>query len=543
MKLGFPSPEFDDAVAAVCHGSATEAEMQALNELLRSDSRARDEYLMQVELHARLASNPEFFACAAVGNTAFPEPEIQPNLEHKDAIPNNLTTLPSRRIVAKALALAACIGLLAAGIWKLWFWQSGDKAGITSTAVAMLSRVVDVQWSPGGKLFREGSALEPGWLQLESGLAQVIFYSGARVVIEGPAKFRLVTQNEADCPTGRLLVEVPPPAQGFRLKTENIEVVDMGTRFGIHATHSRTEVHVFNGKVEVGSKTIPKQILHEGEAAVVAGNTPPQRMAAMAAAFSSLFDFQERSLAYEALRYEQWQVANAILNQDPSLLVHLEFQELNDGNWTLRNSAEHNRSVEDATIVGCQRAEGRWREKQALEFHTVNDRVRLMIPGEFDALTISVWVCVKGLDRKLNSLVMCDGFEPCTIHWLIRNDGILGLTVFGTNAGNLQIAATPPVLTLDRLGTWLHLVVVLDGRSRQVIHYVNGTPVGRETLKIGPPYRLGSAELGNWNAKSGPNPAPNLIRNLSGAMDEFELFNRALTDAEVHELYVKGRPN
>jgi len=114
MKLGFPSPEFDDAVAAVCHGSATEAEMQALNELLRSDSRARDEYLMQVELHARLASNPEFFACAAVGNTAFPEPEIQPNLEHKDAIPNNLTTLPSRRIVAKALALAACIGLLAA---------------------------------------------------------------------------------------------------------------------------------------------------------------------------------------------------------------------------------------------------------------------------------------------------------------------------------------------------------------------------------------------------------------------------------------------
>ena len=58
MTLTFPSPEFSDAVAAVCHGSATEAEMRALNELLRSDPSARDEYLFQVELHSRLASDP-----------------------------------------------------------------------------------------------------------------------------------------------------------------------------------------------------------------------------------------------------------------------------------------------------------------------------------------------------------------------------------------------------------------------------------------------------------------------------------------------------
>jgi hypothetical protein len=38
MRLSFPSLGFDDAVAGVCHGSATEAEMHALNELLRSDS-------------------------------------------------------------------------------------------------------------------------------------------------------------------------------------------------------------------------------------------------------------------------------------------------------------------------------------------------------------------------------------------------------------------------------------------------------------------------------------------------------------------------
>jgi hypothetical protein len=48
--------------------------------------------------------------------------------------------------------------------------------------------------------------------------------------------------------------------------------------------------------------------------------------------------------------------------------------------------------------------------------------------------------------------------------------------------------------------------------------------------------------LGNWNARSGPNPAPSLIRNLSGSLDEFELFSRALSGAEVHKLYSEGKP-
>jgi hypothetical protein len=72
---------------------------------------------------------------------------------------------------------------------------------------------------------------------------------------------------------------------------------------------------------------------------------------------------------------------------------------------------------------------------------------------------------------------------------------------------------------------------------------VNGSPVSHHALKLGPPFRLGAAELGNWNAKSGPNPAPALIRNLSGALDEFELFSRALSDAEVRDLYAKGKPD
>jgi hypothetical protein len=266
-------------------------------------------------------------------------------------------------------------------------------------------------------------------------------------------------------------------------------------------------------------------------------------MAASATAFTSMFEFQKRLLASAAIRYDQWRLTNMRLNQNSSLVVHLDFEDLSDSDWTLRNAAESSRSVEDATIVGCQRAEGRWREKQALEFQSVNDRVRLAVPGEFDSLTLAVWVRVTALDRQLNSLFMCDRFEPGTIHWLIRNDGVLGLTVFGAGLGNFQILASPPVLTPDKFGMWLHLAVVLDGKGRQLVHYVNGAPVSRQALTLGPPFRLGPAELGNWNAQSGGDAAPFLIRHFSGSLDEFALFSCALTAAQVRELYTTGRPD
>jgi hypothetical protein len=421
-------------------------------------------------------------------------------------------------------------------------WPS-SRNGATSTAVAMLTRVVDACWSYAARPPRVGSALKPGCLRLESGLAQVVFYRGARVVLEGPASLQLVSPNEAVLTAGRLLAEVPEPARGFRLRTDQVMVVDFGTAFGIEATPRRTEVHVFKGEVELRPGGQAKRSLGEREAAVVEGETAPRLMPARAAAFASMFEFQQRSLASEAFRYERWQFASAQLNQDPSLVVHLDFENLSGTEWTLRNAAEQNRAVPNATVVGCVRGEGRWREKQALEFQTVNDRVRLAVPGSFEALTLSAWVCIKGLDRQFNSLFMSDGFEPGTIHWLIRSDRVLGLTVIGPTAGKFQILASPPVSGLEESGMWLHLAVVLNGRNGQVIHYVNGDAVSRHALRIDPPFRIGAAELGNWNAQNGPNPTPFLIRNLSGSFDEFALFGRALSDAEVRALHAQGKPD
>ncbi len=531
MNLSFPSPEFDDLVAGVCHGSATEDEMRALNVLLRRDPTARDEYLRRVELHNKLASEPALFPEEAELGAGTTRPRAE-----------NTGTSRPRPNVLRFLSLAACLALLIGGLGLLWLKRPTSRSGATSSAVAMLARAVDPHWSGKTAPPRVGCALEPGTLRLQSGLAQVVFYSGARVVIEGPTELELVSPEEAICRAGRLLAEVPGPARGFRVKTAQLDLVDLGTAFGIQTGHSETKVDVFKGEVSFSGGTAAKETLKEGRAALVKESGPPQLMAASRESFAEMFALQTRSLAAASVRYDQWRVFSARLNQDASLLVHLDFENLTDSDWTLRNAAEKNGAVPEGTIVGCQHGAGRWREKQALEFQSVNDRVRIAVPGSFESLTLSVWLCVKGLDRKFNSLFMCDGFDSGTIHWLLRQDGVLGLTVFGDGPGKFQILASPPVLTPEQLGTWVHLAVVLNGRTMEAIHYVDGVSVAHGTLKIAPPFQVGSAELGNWNPGSGSNSTPALIRNLSGCLDEFELFNRALTDAEIRELYTQGEP-
>jgi len=542
MNIAFPSREFDEAVAAVCHNAASDEQAQALNTLLRSDGNARDEYIRRLEVHSRLASTPDLFAGAVTDDTLAAHAGL--DAVSRSAVPARQSSRPARhRNKVWAMAFAAGIALVAAGWWGLSSLNQDLRKGTTSTAVAMLNRVVDAEWMPGTGVPRLGAPLEPGTLRLNSGLAQIVFYSGARVAIQGPAELEIISESEAACRRGRLTAEVPPQARGFRIATPQLSLKDLGTSFGLAVTDRRTELHVFTGAVEMRPTAGGSgQDLSEGQGAMVEYARPIQFIEAGRAGFASLFDLQAKSLAAEARRYDQWRAASERLDDDRSLLVHLDFEAGASADWRLRNLGRKSGSVPDATIVGCQSINGRWPEKRALEFQSVNDRVRLSVPGEFESLTLAAWVRVQGLDRKINSLFMSDGFLPGTLHWLIRNDGVLGLTVIGADPRDHQIVASPPVLTLDQFGLWLHLAVVLDGDAKHVTHYVNGLRVSERELRIAPPFRIGAAELGNWNAKGFPDNDPFLIRNFSGAMDEFLLFGRALNAAEIGDLHADGKP-
>ena len=542
MTIQFPSSEFDDAVAAVCYGEPSDEQGRALNELLRKDAAALDEYILRLELHSYLASERDLFASAETRQTSL-FIGAERAVHQENGFSGKLKQSGPNKWKIWTIALAACLALLAAGLWSARQFRPTERSLTTSKAVAMLNRTADAQWNQGNEIPRLGAPLEPGQLRLEAGLAEVIFYSGARLVIEGPAEVQLISQNAAFCRRGRFVAEVPDQARGFRVETPQTAVTDMGTSYGLDVKNEVTEVHVFKGSIKLGGgEQAGSETLREGSGALIERAHEPRLISAQSDLFASLFDLQARSAAADARRHDQWRKACKRLETDPSLLVHFDFENVAPSGWRLRNLGKPLAELSDATLVGCQWTEGRWPEKRALEFQGVSDRVRLTVPGEFQALTLTAWVCVKGLDRKINSLFMSDGFEAGTIHWVIRRDGVLGITVIGAIPADHQIVASPPVISLDQFGTWQHLAVSVDSTTKRVIHYVNGHSVSENTLKIAPPFRIGAAEVGNWNAQGFPENDPFMIRNFSGSMDELCVFSRALAAAEIRTLYSQGKP-
>jgi hypothetical protein len=238
VTLGFPSHEFDEIVADVCHGLQSPEQALALNDLLRRSSEARDEYLLRVEIHTCLVSEKDFFEADSdlvVDGRVFPT-EFQ--------ISNRADLL------TWGLALAACLALAAVVFWSRS--SSPQKARlVTSRAIAMLNTTVDAHWSGSVEPTRIGGPLEPGWLRLESGLAQIVFYSGTRVVIEGPAELELISPNEFSCKEGHVLADVPAQARGFRIQTPQLTVTNSGASLGLSVREQSIGIQVFQGAIDL----------------------------------------------------------------------------------------------------------------------------------------------------------------------------------------------------------------------------------------------------------------------------------------------------
>lgn len=160
------------------------------------------------------------------------------------------------------LALAAS---LAAGAFLSQLWTTGSEryeardsqrrrprpVEVSSDAAATLSRVANCVWEESSLCPRVGDLLRSGdVLELKSGLAQLSFESGARIVLAGPCKLKLNSPMACRLDIGSLTAEVPREASGFTIRGPAAEVIDLGTSFGFAVeANGSSQVHVFEGEV------------------------------------------------------------------------------------------------------------------------------------------------------------------------------------------------------------------------------------------------------------------------------------------------------
>lgn len=110
----------------------------------------------------------------------------------------------------------------------------------------------DARWSSQQNAALLGIGMQCGReLRLTAGLAEIAFESGAKVILQAPVTFVLDGKNAGSLEDGKITAYVPPSAQGFCVKSEQVTVVDLGTEFGMQVMgHTGAEVHVFTGVVE-----------------------------------------------------------------------------------------------------------------------------------------------------------------------------------------------------------------------------------------------------------------------------------------------------
>lgn len=536
--------------------------VERVREILRTDEEARAFFIQQRVIDAAIKLDVD---------AGLEPPHLQ---EAIDAVPKPTAILNKAkshvlRVSYWAVAAAALLFCVLTGrVLYLEFADSsqpGTMAGTnngerdelqeaTSSGVALLTRLVDIEWGAQQAPFEVGDALAPGRFAIDSGYVQVEFFCGATVVVEGPAELELKSATLARVHHGRLRAHVPPAARGFSLEVDDMKVVDLGTEFGLAVSSDGTDLQVFDGEVELHPAENEKQLLSAGEAIQRMESGELEKTEVTPKRFLDIAALEARVDGQQTARYERWKAWSDGLRRDSRLIAYYTFDQ--DGSWDrkLHSSLEPENDELDGAIVGARRVEGRWQTKAGLEFKRPGDRVRVQIPGEFSSLTFACWVKIDSLDRWYNSLFLTDNYNQGEPHWQILDTGQLFFSVRykadeGLRGPELhnpthQMVLSPPFWQPHLSGRWLHLATTYDADAGRTTHYLNGDILHEETINedlVVKTTRIGAASIGNWSIPTRPD-SEFAIRNLNGSIDEFAIFAAALPADEIREMYDNGKP-
>jgi hypothetical protein len=146
----------------------------------------------------------------------------------------------------------------------------------TGIEVATLTDSIRAKWADADTSMARGTRLvtgSTGYL-LREGIAQIEFDNHAKVTIESPAEFEIVTGDQIKLNYGRLYAAVPQSAIGFAVGTTSVRIIDLGTEFGVKAdSEAVTELHVIKGKTSciTGKKDRKCSEVCEGFAKLITG--------------------------------------------------------------------------------------------------------------------------------------------------------------------------------------------------------------------------------------------------------------------------------
>lgn len=452
--------------------------------------------------------------------------------------------------------------------------RSTDEIKLVSSpgtsAVAILSQSVNARWG-GDHHPVAGDNLETGDLILERGAVQIEFLAGVRLLLQAPADIEIRAADEVLIRHGEASCFVTEMGRGFRVLTKEMEVIDLGTAFSIDVKRDgMPEVHVLDGSVEIksaGGETLELMEMH----AIRMGDDGPEDVEYSPSRFPQTSDLRDRQRVTAERRYGHWKDYADSLSADPSVMLHYTFEEADPSALELANVATDSTRATDGVVIGCQWDRGRWPSKRALVYRNSGDRVLFQVPGTVNAATFLVWARVDAMTQDTTSLLMTEHpgrralFLPTdnqsldkamqrrretkveAVRWeLSQNTGNVMFSVgHGLNRSDYDVsAADHPYTRSDRWGGWACMGVTCDVQKREVIHYLNGKPIGKGQFERAEPLLLDFMELGNFGTTSEEleETDGSAQRRFYGAIDEVVIADRVFDAAEIQAFWSNGKP-
>lgn len=264
-----PKAEISHLLQNVVDGTL-DADQERRLQLLLQQPEARQAYLDQLAINSLLywssgrvlqsdpKPTPDEVARIAFGGAALPPQgeEVSP----PRMIWNSVTNFFGHATGYSFLTAAA---VLIAGLTYLAMFQVSQPAPSMSDALPAASQAIatvvgehECRWDEASSAIMAGESLRIGSrLSLASGLAAVQFPRGVQLLLQGPARLRVVSERSVELEHGRLTALVSQRGRGFTVETRAASIVDLGTEFGVEVdAKNNLQVAVFAGAVRVDPK-------------------------------------------------------------------------------------------------------------------------------------------------------------------------------------------------------------------------------------------------------------------------------------------------
>jgi hypothetical protein len=220
---------------------------------------------------------------------------------------------------------------------------------------------------------------------------------------------------------------------------------------------------------------------------------------------------------------------------------------------SLKDSGQNNSTVTSSGTISYVSAAGV--SGQALQGSS-SGYLLINNPGDsimnLGSATVSFWVNSSSVANATGLMCISDKtqfwgsweifFEGYTTD---NTSAFLKTHMFNTNVPAASAEKWTTIVIPNVFNKWSHIAVTYDAATETQVIYANGVAVktdvftGYGKLKFG---NMGAMAIGTFGFQTNPSlttgaSSQSWARNLAGQMDQFRIYNKALTAAEINSLY------